>query len=593
MKLKPTLKETKLHTITARDYSGGLNKVDSELNLSSKYAVDGYNMVPDDNNALQVRWGTRLHADFTGVLTGRIVATEYYFIYILAVDSTGKIAAANAAGVITPVWNAAIAAALPGTPAPWSATPTATFAPFLGDVIIANGIDKPLLVNLSLACSYLKDLGSGSNINTPVAKFVVSHLNYVVMAGDVNKPGRLYISNAGTSGTWPGDAIPNDAITFDVDKYAPDPTGEITALASFRGRLIVFFSEFVVPVVLGKYSTAVPPVHTPTVDDIIKSYGAVSHKAVVNTGDLLLFLDFTGVSSIRQQTFTNALTPARAAPLIDSEIQKALSTISRADLQNRCFATFDKRETRIVFTIPTSASTDPNLEQKVYSLSMGQRGGKSAWAEYKGWHFQAGVSSTEARVFFARGLKVYLHGSRYEPILSDYEGVNAFDGSSSDLVDVVVNGVLCSRATLATGIRFVHELPYSELKERTKWKSLHYMTLDTQGASSFNVDLYIDELRKASAAGVGDPWSDDTYFTDGYGWISTGANAYASMNFFGGDRSVLNFTTPSSDGRPTDHMYLYAMYARFRFFKLLFRGTSYNHLRVVSVSLYYQMGSIY
>lgn len=592
-KLRPTLKRKELQQSTARDFGGGLNLVDSEFNLSSRYAVDGYNMVYDDNGSLQVRWGTRQFADFTGVLSGRIVAIEYYFAFVIAVDSTGQIASANAAGVVTKIWSTAIAAALPGAPTAWTATARANFAPFLSSLIVVNGVDKPLIITNTLSVKYLQDLGSGSNVNTPIAKYVTTHSNYLVMAGDPLKPGRLYISNSGTSGTWFGDAIPNDAIRFDVDKYAPDSIGEITGITSFRDRLVVFFSKFIVSLKLGIYSTATTPVHSPTIDDIIGSFGVVSHRTVVGLGQQMLFLDFTGVSSLRQTTLTNTLSPDRASKLIDTSIQTAMNNRTRSVLQDGAFAVYDRREARVMFFIPTVDTGVSTATMKVYAYSM-LNSGKYAWSEYRGWDFQCGCVSVEGRVFFANGLRLYRHGSRYEPVLSDYEGVKPYDGLPSDNVSGYVYGTLSSSATLAVGIDFYHELPQNALQDRTVWKSLHYLTMDTQGSSPFDVQLFTDDLAKRVATSAF-AFTDGTDFSDNTGWSGSIKTPTVSMSFIGGDRGAYDVALPMqiTPYRATDNMGLYAIYSRFRHFKMAFSGKSHSHLRIIAVSMYYQRGSIY
>lgn len=597
-KLQPTLKRKELKQVTARDFGGGLNYVDSEYNLASKYAVAGYNMVSDDNGSLSVRWGTRLFADFSTVFTSRIVALEYYFSYVIAVSEDGQIAAADAAGTVTLIWSPAVAASLAGSPSGWGTTYRANFGQFLGSLIIVNGEDKPIIVDNTLAVQYLQDLGSGSNINTPITSLIINHSNYMIMAGDPNAPGRLYISCSGTSGTWSGDALPNDAIMFDVDKYAPDSIGEITGLASFRDRLIVFFSKYVVALRLGVYNSAVPPVHTPTVDDIVSSYGAVSHKGIINIGQQLLFLDYTGVSSMKQATFTQTLTPDRVSTLIDTGLQRAIGILPRATLQDSAFAVYDRREARILFFMPALVDTDPAQLMRVFVYSS-HSGGKYAWSEYIGWNFQAGCVSVEGRVFLANNMKLYRHGSRYEPILSDYEGVVAYNGDADEYDNVMVYGVECLRTNLGQGIPFYHELPQNALQDRTAWKSLSYITMDTQGASRFTVSMFLDDLKKRTTGlSYGSGWSDGTVWSDGYGWypLSYTYTTDTSVEYVGGDRaseSVTVAATPTSGYRPTDNMGLYALYGRFRFFKMALSGTSYSHLRVVSISLYYSVGSIY
>lgn len=592
MKLRPTLKKQELQQITARDFGGGLDLVDPEFNLASRYAVAGYNMVYGDNGDLSVRWGTRKFADLSSVLSSNIVGMEYYYQYLIVVDVTGRIASVNASGVATLIWSPEIAATKPGAPSGWSTTLRPMFAQFLGSLIVVNGVDKPIIMDNALNVQYLQDLGSGSNIHVPIAKLIIAHSNYVVMAGDPNKPGRLYISNAGTSGTWTGDPLPNDAITFDVDKYAPDSTGEITALASFRDRLVVFFSRYIVTLKLGVYNEATPPVHQPVVDDILASYGAVSQRSVANLGDSLIFMDYTGVSSVKQATLTNTLTPERISTLVDLDIQRALSTLSRSTLQDLCFSTYDRREGRVMFFVPQSAGAYGLDDMKVYALTL-KKSRPSAWSIFTKWNFRTGAVSSEGRVFFGVDRKLYLHGSKYEPILTDYENDKPYDGPSSELNRVYVGGILCDTTTLGQGIPFYHELPYNELRDRTKWKTLHYVTQDTQGASSYTLELYVDGLKNKQLA-ADTPWSDGWYFDDNKGWAAEGSVPYATMSFIGGDRTSmgLNPTLPTP-ARLTDDMRLYAMYGRFRFFKFAFRGTSYSHLRIVALSIYFSTGSIY
>jgi hypothetical protein len=422
-KLQPTLKERRLEQITARDFSGGWNALDSELNLSSKYSIALYNLVPNDNGDLQVRWGTRKFADFTSVL-GDIVATEYYFTYIIAVDKNGKIAAARADGTVQLVWDSTVAASLPGAPAGWGPTDTVSFTQFMGDLILTNGRDKPLLINVNLAPSYLQDLGTGTNINTPVAKYVVAHSNYVVFANSDEHPGRLYISSTGTSGTFPGDPAPNDAITFDLDKYVLDSAPEIVGLASYANKLVVFFNKWIVTLRLGEFTDSIPPVHKPVIVDNIASYGAVSHKAIVPTGDQVLFLDYTGISALRSNPLDTAggVSPNDTSALIANVVRNTMVNLPREFTQTQCFAVHDKLEQRVLFFVPVGDLDGAERRVFVGSLKRGKK--ELAWSEFGGWNFRAGCVSVEGRVFFARGSIVYRYGSIAEPILSDYEGTD-------------------------------------------------------------------------------------------------------------------------------------------------------------------------
>lgn len=68
---------SRLKTTIIRDYGGGLNVVDDDLNLSSKYQVILDNVHRGVDNTLNVRWGTELFADLRqgSVLTGTATFT--------------------------------------------------------------------------------------------------------------------------------------------------------------------------------------------------------------------------------------------------------------------------------------------------------------------------------------------------------------------------------------------------------------------------------------------------------------------------------------------------------------------------------------
>ena len=73
----------------------------------------------------------------------------------------------------------------------------------------------------------LHDLGTLSSANVPIAKYVATHGRYVIHAwlppqGAVapnntrSRPSTIVISSRDTSGTYPGDAAPNDSVELDL-----------------------------------------------------------------------------------------------------------------------------------------------------------------------------------------------------------------------------------------------------------------------------------------------------------------------------------------------------------------------------------------
>jgi hypothetical protein len=276
-------------------------------------------------------------------------------------------------------------------------------------------------------------------------------------------------------------------------------------------------------------------------------------------------------------------------------MHSVLSAVSRGTLQDRAFAVHDRRENRVMWFIPPTTTPSASTQMTVFVFN--QTGVSTyAWSQYTNWTFSAGCPTVEGRVFFGVAGKVFRHGSRNEPVLSDYESLTPTptrDGTASDYVDGYVYGTFCPQSIAAQGIPFYYELPHNALGDRTLWKSLHYITMDTEGSSKFTISLFLDDLKKRSE-NAGEAWSDGLYWTDGTGWYPRAATPYLTMEFSGGDRNAHNQGSPATDFiRRTDMMNLYAVYGRFRFFKMALSGTSYAHLRIVGISLYHSVGGIY
>jgi hypothetical protein len=114
----------------------------------------------------------------------------------------------------------------------------------------------------------LIDLGTLTNINTPVGKYVIAHGQYTCIAGVASDPSKLYISARGTSGTYFGDPAPNDAVILDLGPRVSLGNATITGLVAYRDKLLVTFERGVLPLNLGVY-TGSPSVHTPSDDGFI------------------------------------------------------------------------------------------------------------------------------------------------------------------------------------------------------------------------------------------------------------------------------------------------------------------------------------
>ena len=256
---------------------------------------------------------------------------------------------------------------------------------FAGELIVCNGLDKPLLINFdnSPNTDYLQDLASGSNTNTPIARYVTTVGKYVVMAGNPTNEDRVYISNSLTSGTWAGDAAPNDAVNIDLGKEAPTGLNVIRGIARFRDRLIVGFDEASVIGTLGTYSDSGD--HIPDFSDVVEYHGTISHRSMISVGDDLFMLDVAGVTSLRRATFTDAIRPQRTSELINPLIQARTRRLTTAELIDKTFAIYERDNSRYMVFLPNhSASYQQALTSNPIFTDVGGSGDLVIYARTHG-----------------------------------------------------------------------------------------------------------------------------------------------------------------------------------------------------------------
>ena len=154
----------------------------------------------------------------------RIINITYYQASVVIALSDGKIVRMLADGTkttYTPGWSTNVE--------------FASFAVFNGDLIVCNGIDKPLLINFEdetyIPVSVPCDLGTGINTFTPICRVCHRCSRFLVMAGDPLEPHRVHISQEGTSGTWYGDR-PNNATFIDLGASGIPGDQTITGLSN-------------------------------------------------------------------------------------------------------------------------------------------------------------------------------------------------------------------------------------------------------------------------------------------------------------------------------------------------------------------------
>jgi hypothetical protein len=546
-----------LETTTIRAFEGGLNLVDTDLNMKPKYATVLDNLERDLDGTLSLRPGTVL---LTTIPSAAPVINTYYFnSYIVAVTSDGLLWKVLADGTTTKMQIGAVD--------PWSgATGSVTyvsFAIFNSDLIICCGVHKPLIIPGKTAnvlyntLQYLVDLASLSNVNTPVGTLVVSHAQYTVIAGIPAAPSVISISARGTSGTFLSDPAPNDAVEVDLGLRVSLGSGDITGLVSYRDKLLVTFERGVLPINLGVYVGS-PAVHTPTDDGFIEEFGCLAHRTLISVGDDTFYLDNIGVNSIQRVVLYNTLRPARASQLIDPAITTAVQALTAAQIAQYVFAVYDMRHKRYMLFIPVFDDSGVLTETTCYSYTSIPTLKIEAWARLRGWKFSSGCRTGLQNIVFSR-----------ENILYSYNFDPSGDPSGDTHADFV-GDLNANPDGTGVAIDFSWELPWADFNARMIKKRSTHLSLDTTGYASFTGKMYVDNIRYDR-----DDADAPMLTTD----FQAGSVAGYGVQHYG--------ATVFGGGRPTSDERLFAWPCDFKIMKLAFTGSTKKSLKFISLSLSY------
>lgn len=540
--------QSNLQTSTVRGFEGGLNVIDTDLNMAPKYARVLDNIERGLDGSLSLRAGTTMLTN--AMPSSSPIVNIYYFVgFVISVQQDGVVTKTAADGT---VYHMTI-----GGDDPWGPTISyVSFTIFNSDLIITNGKDKPLLVSGKptdpnyLELQFLMDLGVGTNINTPIAKYVIAHGQYTCMAGIPGSPSTMYISSKGTSGTWPGDPAPNDAIYLDLGPRVSLGSATITGMVAYRDKLLVTFERGVLPMSLGVY-TGTPSVHTPSDDGFIEEFGCQAHRSLISVGDDTFYVDNIGINSIARVTLFNTLRPVRASQLIDPLITELMQSLSQDQIDAYVFAVYDIRHFRYMIFIPVFDSLGVLQETIGFSYTNIPTLKIQAWARIRGWIWQCACRTSLENVIFAMGNKLYYYDFN-DPISAvDYRGDPDYNDGKG------------------LPIPFKWEMPWADFKKRMDTKVMRYILFDTQGTSRFICQVFIDNVKEPYltadfAAGEG----------GGYGTVPYGTTPYGG----GGRRTV--------DER------LFAFTAKFHLLKLIFSGTATTKLKFIAITIAYVHGGI-
>jgi hypothetical protein len=588
---KQPRRSERLLDVTIRDFSGGWNVVDNDLNMKTKFSKLLQNLQLGEDGSIEVRQGTKLFSSMEGLTTGAVNCV-YYNGHIIVVGEDGVIIKIDGAGNASILFDNSFAANLSGSPSGWSATTFASFAEFNGQLIICNGINKPLIISQNMSATYLHDPATGSNAFTPTGKYVIAHDRYLIVAGNIDNPDRLFISSTDTSGVFVGDDAPNDAINVDLGSRIPQGSSVIKGLGRFRDKIMIVFENVIL---VGTLGTFADDIHVPTFDDVIEEHGALSHRVLATIGEDMLFCDHVGVSSANKALFTGAVRPERLSQLIDPEIHKNVSTFdSISELENRTFAVFDSLKQSYMLFIPNAGNSAQTTETRCFVYRRIRALKIDAWFEYNNWKWSSSCVSALKRVFFTKGTELFIMGQEQDPLYKDREGSEEMFADNTPFSDYMGWSPVAEVNDSGVSIPFTWELPWSDNKQRFLTKASRYINLDTDGNERFDVKMFVDNLYE-DRSNFGETFIDETAFDDELGWDVEVLDPTLSMTFVGGDGPGYGsdeYGQFMGGGRPTRHEGLYAWTTKYKLFKLRLEGDAKGPLKFISITLAYQPGSI-
>lgn len=522
---------------TVSDFGGGLDLSDNDLNIKKRYAKVQTNFYRSLDGRLRLRYGVERLADMPSSTTGNVIKSEYYAGTIVAATDAGEIVAfpLNNPTAVAKLWPTGVAGKS------WSTgLKVVNFAQSQGQLLIVNGVDKPLRLKSDFSIDFLGDIGNiNSNINTPIAPYITTCDNFVVMAGQPNAPSKLHFSSKGTTGTFAGDTAPNDATTFDVGGAIAHGDNIIVGLAALNNFVFVAFETSTVVVQVGLYAGTV---HVPTISDVFDTYGAISQRSMTVVDKELWYCDQTGVLKMARNQLGTMFIPDRMSQAVDPLLLKHLWTARNVQNVRNVFAVYNRVSSQYMLFVPKDATT-PAKHCWVSTKYDGTEGGPS-WSLFEGLNFYAACISSIGQLYLFTARTMYRYGDINNEFFND-------------------NGA---------PITFDWETPWSVFLKYEHIKKIKAIRIYTQGKALFNVQMFVERIYK-DRNGAYDP--------------------AAEMTFVAGDAGGFGNETglePYGGGRATSDPRIWKFDAKFMQGKFRITGSTTQDLQIVAFSVAYTLG---
>ena len=280
----------------------------------------------------------------TDVIGGTIIHEHYYNRAMVIYTDIGEVYKMTDEGVISVIWNYALAEALTSGLLPtrsclhWSTSTNRT------TMIACNGYDKdkPLQIFSDFSVSFLIDKSTLSNAFVPRADWVKSMHSYVALARTEYGDTFVEFSAIGTDGTFTREASPADSVEVDVGLATETVEPVILGMTQLRKKLYVSFYDSGMIGTLGNYDASGN--HVPDFNDTLSEHGTMSHRTMVSLGNDIFMADYAGVPSVSISLQSADFVPIRVSELIGKTLRQHLNNISEDNLRQHAFAVFNRNE---------------------------------------------------------------------------------------------------------------------------------------------------------------------------------------------------------------------------------------------------------
>lgn len=249
--------------------------------------------------------------------------------------------------------------------------------------------------------------------------------------------------------------------------------------------------------------------------------------------------------------------------------------------------------------------TPINDETIVYVFEYNKEFKIRRWTRYRGWNFDCACSSQRGKVFMCKGLKVYRMGDNEVPVYADFLGDYDYRSWSHnmtypvgtrvrDTTDGIVYICTQEHTSPSSGtfaeyraanldvwneyqgepINWQMETPWSDMRERGKFKINKYINIDSEGTDRFTVSCFVNQIRTKPTTNELIPVRSLTFQAG-----NTGGWGIQSPGNFGG-------------GRRTREEKVWPFAVRGKLIRWRYEGSTTRKVRIMSHTMYYKLGNI-